>query len=193
MSLPEVESPEPGAHTPVFVDDSGRRRARVRIVVRVVVGMLGLYLALAVGSLVVPVSFPIAHLGNLGVLPRHRENATLGPQSKEAALPAALQPSGAGTGTPQVPTATTIGTSQPSGPGSTTPAGGIVPPGQTTTPSATTIPTSGSTTVTTAPSVDTTTTPPTTGRPTTSTLPHGPSTTGAHGPPSTTPGKGSKP
>lgn len=190
MSLPENGSAEPGTHTPVFVDDSGRRRARLRIVVRVVVGILGLYLALAVGSLVVPVSFPIAHLGNLGVLPRHRQNATLGPQSKEAALPAALQPNA---GNPQAPTATTVGTPPNSAPGSTTPGGGIVPPGQTTPSATTTIPTSQTTTVTTAPPVATTTTPRTTGRPTTSTLPHGPSTTGKHGPPSTTPGRGSNP
>jgi hypothetical protein len=188
MSLPKAAPPEPGIHTPVFVDDSGRRRARLRIVVRVVVGILGLYLVLATASLVAPVSFPIAHLGNLGVLPRHRQNATLGPRSKEAPLPPALRPTGGAPGNPQVPTATTIGTSQTSTPGSTTPAG-IVPPGQSTTPATrSTIPTSQTTT---APSSVTTTS--TKGRPTATTLPHGPSTTGPHGPPSTTPGKGSKP
>src|SRR4029079_7226772 len=122
------------ATTPVFVDDSGRRRARLRIVVRIVVGVLGLYVALAAVSLVAPVSFPIAHLGNLGVLPKHRENATLGPQSKEAALPAALRP-GAAPGNAQVPTGTTIGTSRTFARGTTTPSGGAVPPGQSTNPS----------------------------------------------------------
>jgi hypothetical protein len=192
MSSPAAAPPTSDTGTPIFVDDSGRRRARVRVVVRVVVGILGLYVALAAISLVAPVSFPIAHLGKLGVLPRHRQNATLGPQSKEAALPAALQPSEKGTGGTQVPTARTSATSTP---GRTTPSGVVVPPGQTTTPSgATTIPTSRTTTATTAPTTDTTaTTPPTTGPPSTTTLPHGSSTTGAHGPPSSTPGKGSKP
>ena len=185
MSAPEIASEKPGAHTPVFVDDSGRRRARLRIVVRVVVGMLVLYTALAAVSLVAPVSLPIAHLGDLGVLPRHRQRATLGPLSKEVPLPAALAPSRTGTGDRQTPTATTIGTSQTTTPSATTPAGVIVPPGQTSPSAATTIPTSRTTPVTTAPGVDTTTTPPTTGRSSTSTLPHGP--------PSTTPGKGSKP
>ena len=189
MSSPVVAPEASHSGTPVFVDDSGRRRARLRIVVRVVVAVLGLYVVLAAASLVAPVSFPIAHLGNLGVLPRHRQNATLGPQSKEAALPAALQPSGAAPGNAQLPTGTTIGTSQTFAPGTTTPSGGAVPPGQSTNPSTpSTNPSSRTTTVTTPTSVTTPTT-----QPASTTVPHGPPTTGTHGPPSTTPGNGSKP
>jgi hypothetical protein len=186
MSSPVIASSGPGTPAPVFVDDSGRRRARmrvvVRIVVRIVVGILGLYVALASVSLVAPVSFPVVHLGSLGVLPRHRQNSTLGPRSKEAPLPAALVQPGAAPGGSKVPT--TTGAS----PGASTPAGVIGPPAGSTTPSpATTIPTARTTTATATTVANTTTT---TTPSTTTTRPHGPPTTGTHGPPTSKPGKG---
>jgi len=191
MSSPAVEPSGPDPHTPVFVDDSGRRSARVRIVVRLIVAMLGLYVALAAFSLVAPVSFPIAHLGNLGLLPRHRQNATLGPRIKEAPLPAALAGTGNGSGTApggaDVPTGTTLPSSQPTTPGGSAHAGVTVPPALSST--ATTHPTATTTTATTPRSHTTTTV----GGSTTTTHPNGPPTTGPHGPPSKTPGKGSKP
>jgi hypothetical protein len=73
--------------TPVFVDESGRRHRRVVWVARGCVTLLGAYVALVVMGFTTSLSFPIAHLGGLGALPRHANHETLGPSSRALAAP----------------------------------------------------------------------------------------------------------
>jgi hypothetical protein len=184
MSFPTTDPLSPDAPTSIFVDESGRRRARARVVARVLVAGALIYVLVVIAGLTGSVSLPGVHLGELKRAEQNpaRSNA-LGPGSKVLSLPAALKPrrsklaaapiaaapggSGFARGTTSPP-----GGSGASAPGVTSTTPSTHPGATTTLPSPTTTP---------PPLVTTTTTRPH-GRPTTTTTPHGP--------PSTLPGKG---
>src|SRR4051794_6080365 len=90
---PQEAGSADSAKRPVFVDDTGRRLARVRVLVRAAIAVVGLYVVLVVVGLAGSVSLPALHLVDLGrpatpstVVPR------LGKGSGAAGLPAALGP-----------------------------------------------------------------------------------------------------
>jgi hypothetical protein len=181
MSLPTTNPLPPNAPTSVFVDESGRRRARTRVVARILVAGAFVYAFVVIAGLTGSVSLPGVHLGELKrAAPGHARSSTLGPGSKVISLPAVLKPrpskiAAARGATDQAGAGVAPGTTSPSGgaggsaPGATTPTPGTSPGATTTLPSPTT----------TVAAVTTTTRPH--GRPTT--------TTTAHGPPSTLPGQ----
>lgn len=181
MSLPTTGPLPPDAPTPVFVDESGRRRARTRVVARILVAGALVYVLVVIAGLTGSVSLPGVHLGELKrAAPGPARSSALGAGSKVISLPAALKPRRSKIAA--APIATAPGgagvapgvTSPPNGSGSGPGATGTTPktsPGATTTPSNPT---------TTTPLVTTTTKPH--GRPTATTTPHGP--------PSTKPGLG---
>jgi hypothetical protein len=184
MSLPTTDSLPPDAPTSVFVDASGRRRARARTVARMLVAAAGIYVLVVLAGLTGSVSLPGVHLGELHRVAGGRAHSSpLGPGSKVLALPKGLgaRPSAAD-GTPSATlTPGTFGAT----PGATSPVpgrsgSGVVPGTTSQTPGAGHRPTT-----TTRPASPTTTLPVTT-----TTKRHGPPTTTSHGPPSTTPGQG---
>jgi hypothetical protein len=86
------EDVDPGTRErPVFVDDSGRRRGRLRIVGRVLVVGLGLYVAVVAAALTGSLSLPVAHLGEVRP-PREVAHGTLGEDARVMPLPRALAP-----------------------------------------------------------------------------------------------------
>jgi hypothetical protein len=172
--------------TPVFVDDSGRRRERVRIAGRVVVVAFAMYGVLVAIALTGSLSLPVVHLGEVGGLPARVRQSALGRTSQRTPLPAALAPARA-------------------------PSGGLI--GRVVSPTLPgragagrhAFPVVSAATTTTASSVPAanhgksqkfvTTVPPTTApSPVTSTsTPHPPTTRQGHGPPTSVPGKGKGP
>jgi hypothetical protein len=177
MSLPTTDPLPPDAPTSVFVDESGRRRARTRFVARVLVAGALVYAFVVIAGLTGSVSLPGVHLGELKrAAPGHARASALGPGSKVISLPAALKPRRsniaaarhaaelAGSGAVSGTTSPSGGAAGPS-PGATTTTPGTSRGATTTLPSPTT---------TVAP-VTTTTRPH--GRPTTTTTPHGPPST----------------
>jgi hypothetical protein len=177
MSLPTTNPLPPDAPEPVFVDQSGRRHARTRIVARTIVAGAGIYVLVVIAGLTGSVSLPGAHLGVLRHPASGRANASrLGPGSKAVPLPSALRNKPKSTRA----VATSPGDSG-SAPGATSPLpGGTIgtDPAQ---------PSPGNGTTTTAGPASPTTTPPSV---TTTTKAHGPPTSTTHGPPSTKPGLG---
>jgi hypothetical protein len=188
MSFPTTGPLPPDAPTSVFVDESGRRRARTRIVARFLVAGAFIYVFVVIAGLTGSVSLPGVHLGELKrAAPGDARASALGPGSKVVSLPAALKPRGSKIAAP----AATLSGSPGVAPGATSPttagSGASVAgtgPTPTTQPGATTtLPT------TTLPGPATTSTPPAT----TTSRPRGRSTTTTttpHGPPSTLPGQG---
>jgi hypothetical protein len=163
----------------VFVDESGRRRARTRIVARSLVGAAGIYVLVVIAGLTSAVSLPGVHLGVLAHVAPGREHASrLGERSKVLSLPAALKGAPRAGGAP-APSDTPPGrstTPQANAPGGSN--GGAATTGST--------PSTNDATTTTKPSAATTTSLPVT----TTTTSHGPPTSTIHGPPSTKPGIG---
>jgi hypothetical protein len=183
MSLPTTGPLPPDAPTSVFVDESGRRRARTRVVARVLVGGALVYVLVVIAGLTGSVSLPGVHLGELRrAAPGHNRSSALGPGSKVVSLPAALRPRRSKVAAARITTAPPHSgvapgaTNGPDGSGSGPGATNTTP---NTSPVATTAPSNPTTT---QPLVTTTTKPH--GRPTTTTTPHG------GGPPSTKPGLG---
>ncbi|MDQ1461868.1 MAG: hypothetical protein QOI08_3352 [Actinomycetota bacterium] len=183
-SPPEKESPL-RADTPVFVDDSGRRLARARVVIRGGVVLVGAYVVLVVIGLTGSATLPALHLADLGRLPAPSASAArLGKGSKAVALPAALRPGGSAKGALRSASnasgrsRASHGTAVIGGSGS---AGGVPTPGSAAPPATT--PTLGNTPTTLPP--QTTATTATTVATTTTTRAHGPPTSRPHGPPST--------
>jgi hypothetical protein len=179
MSLPTTDSLPPDPSTSVFVDASGRRRARARTGARILVAGAGVYVLFVIAGLTGSVSLPGIHLGELHHAAGGRAQASpLGPGSKVFALPKGLGARRSAVhGTPPA-TVVTPGTSD-AAPSATSPAPGAAP--------GTTIKTPGAghrPTTTTRPST------PTTLPVTTTTKRRGPPTTTIHGPPSTKPGQG---
>src|SRR6476620_10335810 len=77
----------------VFLDESGRRRARSRVFARALVGGAGIYVLVVIAGLTSAVSLPGLHLGVLARAAPGREHAgPLGSRSKVLSLPAALKP-----------------------------------------------------------------------------------------------------
>jgi hypothetical protein len=154
----------------VFVDESGRRRARTRIVARFLVAGAFVYVFVVIAGLTGSVSLPGVHLGELKrAAPGHKRSSALGPGSKVVSLPAALKPRR---------------TEIAAAPIATAPGGAGVAPG------AASPTTAGSGATRPTPSTSrgaTTTLPPLV---TTTTKPHGPPTSTTHGPPATKPGLG---
>ena len=176
MSVPT--SPQ-SAPTSVFVDESGRRRARARVVARALVGAAGIYVLVVIAGLTSAVSLPGVHLGVLAQVEPGREHPSrLGRTSKVLSLPAALKGARRGVGA-QSPSDTAPGRS--TAPGANAPRG---PNGGTETTGGT--PKSNDATTTTKPSSATTTSLPVT----TTTKHRGQPTSTSHGPPSTKPGIG---
>ncbi|MDQ1511268.1 MAG: hypothetical protein QOG50_3112 [Actinomycetota bacterium] len=176
MSLPTTGPLPSEAPISVFVDESGRRRARLRILARTIVAAAGIYVLVVIAGLTGSVSLPGVHLGVLGHAAAGRAHASrLGRGSNAVPLPAALRPKGS--------TAKSTRARKPSqsAPGATSPASG---PSIGTAPAA---PSAGIPATTAGPKAPTTTTPLVT---TTTTKAHGPPTTTAHGPPLTKPGLG---
>jgi hypothetical protein len=93
------EAPGTGAK-PVFVDDSGRRRAWVHLAGRGAVVLLAIYVALVAIGLTGSLTFPVVNLGAVGRLPSPGEPTALGPDSHRTALPAAAAPARPGVGVP---------------------------------------------------------------------------------------------
>jgi hypothetical protein len=185
MSFPTTNEPPVDAPVPVFVDESGRRRARTRFLARTIVAGAGIYALVVIAGLTGSVSLPGVHLGELArVAPGRARSSPLGPASKVVSLPAALKPGPSTVGA--APSETTSGGSGgaqgTAGPQSG--AAGGATAGPTTTQGPTT--TSHRATTTTNPSPSTTTST----LPVTTTTKHGPRTSTSHGPPSTTPGQG---
>jgi hypothetical protein len=186
-----------GTDSPVFVDDSGRRLARARLIVRLCVCMVGAYGVLVAIGLAGSASWPALHLADLGRL-QTKSAATprLGKNSQVAALPVALQPKATPNGPANVSLNDAHGTpgvTAPSGapalsPGNSSSPGNAqtprrpVTPGSTTRP--TTTPTTQGATTTTSPAPPTTFTTPTTQPMTTTTRAHGSPVSVPHGPPS---------
>jgi hypothetical protein len=175
MSVPTNPPPAP-ARTSVFVDESGRRRARTRVFARALVGAAGIYVLVVIAGLTSAVSLPGVHLGVLARAAPGREHAgPLGSRSKVLSLPAALKPRpharAAGQLTPRAAPRTA----------GTAPGGAIR--GTDTTGSA---PGTDNAATTTRPSSPTSTTLPVT----TTTKHRGQPTSTSHGPPSTKPGVG---
>jgi hypothetical protein len=159
----------------VFVDESGRRRARTRVVARTLVGGAGVYVLVVIAGLTSAVSLPGVHLGVLARVAPGREHAgPLGSGSKVLSLPAALKPR---------PHARAAAPSK-----TTAPRSGAAPGGSngSTDPTGTTPGTNDGATTTTRPSSATSTTLAVT----TTTKHHGQPTSTSHGPPSTKPGVG---
>lgn len=183
MSFPTTNPLPPDASIAVFVDESGRRRARTRIVARALVAAAGVYVLIVFVGLTGSVDLPGVHLGELErSAPGRAQTSALGPGSKIVSLPGALKArSGAADA---APSATSPGNSGVA-PGAAGPsAGGSdgAAPGAGSTP--TTGPGNAPTTTTSAGS--TTTLPVTT-----TTRLHGPPTSTARGPSTTTkPGQG---
>lgn len=174
MSVPTNPPPAP-ASTSVFVDESGRRRARTRVFARALVGGAGIYVLVVIAGLTSAVSLPGVHLGVLARAAPGREHAgPLGSRSKVLSLPAALKPRpharAAGQLTPRT-APKSAGTAPVGASRSTDPAGSA--------------PSTGNPATTTRPSSPTTTLPITT-----TTKHHGQPTSTSHGPPSTKPGVG---
>ncbi|MDQ1481740.1 MAG: hypothetical protein QOI44_2601 [Actinomycetota bacterium] len=173
MSFPTTDPLPPDAPTSVFVDESGRRRARTRVVARVLVAGALVYAFVVIAGLTGSVSLPGVHLGELKrAAPGHARSSALGPGSKAISLPAELAPrrskiAAARRATEQAGAGVAPGTTSPSGgvggsaPGATTSTPGTSAGATTTLPSPTT----------TVAAVTTTTRPH--GRPTTTTTPHG--------------------
>jgi hypothetical protein len=175
MSLPTTGPLPSEAPISVFVDESGRRRARTRVVARIIVAAAGIYVLVVIAGLTGSVSLPGVHLGVLGHAATGRAQASrLGPGSKAVPLPAALRPKGSR------PKSTRALKPPHSAPGATSPASG---PSIGPAPAA---PSAGIPAPTAGPKAPTTTIPPIT----TTTRAHGPPTSTAHGPPSTKPGVG---
>jgi hypothetical protein len=178
MSVPTTSpqsSPAP-APTSVFVDESGRRRARTRVVARTLVGAAGIYVLVVLAGLTSAVSLPGVHLGVLAQVAPGREHASrLGERSKVLSLPAALK------GARRAAGARSPGDNAPGR--STAPGAHGSNAGTETTGST---PSSKRATTTTKPSSVTTTSLPVT----TTTRHHGQPTSTSHGPPSTKPGVG---
>jgi hypothetical protein len=188
---PEDTESRPSGRTdgPVFVDDSGRRHARVRILIRAGTGLVAVYVVLVVVGLAGSATLPVLHLTDLGRL--HVPSAAtprLGRGSKAVALPAALQPGGKANNRARVASANRSARARG---GNASNSGGTPTPGPgdgptSVTPGSTAQPTTTATTrpapATTAPPQTSTTAPTAT---TTTTLVHGPPTSTQHGPPST--------
>ena len=179
MSLPTTSPLPAPPPTSVFVDESGRRRARARVVARTIVGGAGIYVLIVIAGLTSSVSLPGAHLGLLSHVASGRAHSSrLGAGSKVISLPAALKRRHSTHGAR--PSGTTAARGGTTAPGATGPAaGGSNGTSQTT--SATT--SSGNRSTTSSPT-------PTSQPVTTTTKNHGPPTSTAHGPPSTKPGVG---
>jgi hypothetical protein len=176
MSLPTTDSLPPDAPTSVFVDASGRRRARTRTGARVLVAGAGIYVLVVVAGLTGSVSLPGVHLGELHRVTRGRTHSgPLGPGSKVLALPKGLGARrSSADGTPSATVVTPRASDAT--PRATSPAPGAAPGTTITTPGAGHRPT---------------TRPATTTLPVTSTTKRrGPPTSTVHGPPSTNPGQG---
>jgi hypothetical protein len=86
------EAPGTGA-TPVFVDDSGRRRAWLRVGGRAVVVLLAAYAAFVAIGLAGTLTLPVVNLGEVGRPSAKARAATLGAGARHAARPAARVPS----------------------------------------------------------------------------------------------------
>ena len=175
------EAPRTGAK-PVFVDDSGRRRAWLRVAGRVAVVLLAVYAALVAIGLTGALTFPVVHLGSGGRRPLHAPDRTaLGRSGHSTAPQAVSAPAHPGRGVPPAiqqlagtvsRRAVAVAASSPATP-----------------PSVTTVPAvqhGNSRTLTT-----TTAAPPTTVAPVSGNT-HGQQTR-RHGPPTSTPGKGKGP
>ena len=177
----------------VFVDDTGRRRARFRVVGRIILGLLGVYLAMVIAGLTGSLSLPAVRLGDLGRLPTGARRVTLGPSSRETRLPAAFSPpAGARDQGGNVGNVESSPADTPGRPGFGKPAGFATGPEPGPVTSAAP---NASPTATLAPSPSTTIarTPTTLDRSTT-TSPSPPTTRAhEHGPPSTMPAKSHKP
>lgn len=192
---------EPATGTrPVFVDDTGRRRTRLRLVGRVMVALLGLYAALVIVGLTGSVSFPGVHLAELGRVADKTHHVQLGRGSAQIKVPALAGAATANRSSATPDRKSTAGSSParnasssgPQAPGRT---GVIVP---VTLPVPATTPTGSPTTVAHGrPSRSATTTTTTAPTATTTSVPGPPTTTRTHGqgPPTTTsnPGKGTRP
>jgi hypothetical protein len=180
------ETPGTGAR-PVFVDDSGRRRAWLRVAGRAAVVLLAVYAALVAIGLTGNLSFPVVHLGAAGRPPVHLRRTALPDAGHRSASRAAPALSLSGRGVPpadeQLTGAPHDGTVQPravmvAAPGQTTPSSGAIVSVQ-----------SGvSQTITTT----TVAAPPTTVAPGSGNT-HGQLTRHGHGPPTSAPGKGKGP
>lgn len=181
------ETPGTGAR-PVFVDDSGRRRAWLRVAGRVAVVLLAVYAALVAIGLTGNLSFPVVHLGAAGRPPVHLRRTALPGVGPRSALRAAPAPSRPGRGVPaaadQLAGTPRDGTVEPR-------AVAVAAPGETTPSSVATVPavqsgTSQTLTTTTvaAPPTTVTSVPGNT---------HGQLTRQGHGPPTSGPGKGKGP
>jgi predicted lipid-binding transport protein (Tim44 family) len=176
MSLPTTSPLPSDAPTSVFVDESGRRRARTRILARTIVAGALLYVLIVIAGLTGSVSFPGVHLGVLGHVATGRAQASrLGPRSKAVPLPSELRPKASSA--KRTPAARPSTSATAPAPGAST----ATNPTQST-------PSTGNQTATTAgPASPTTTTTPLV---TTTTRAHGRPTSTTHGPPSTNPGVG---
>ncbi|MDQ1449134.1 MAG: hypothetical protein QOC79_2105 [Actinomycetota bacterium] len=172
MSLPTSDPLLRDEPASVFVDESGRRRARTRVVARILVAGALVYAFVVVAGLTGSVSLPGVHLGELKrAAPGHARSSALGPGSKAISLPAALTPrrskiAAARRATAQASAGVAPGTTSPSGGAGGSAPGATASPG--TSPGASTTLPSPTTTVA---AVTTTTRPH--GRPTTTTTPHG--------------------
>jgi hypothetical protein len=174
MSVPTIPPPAP-APTSVFVDESGRRRARTRVFARVLVGGAGIYVLVVIAGLTSAVSLPGVHLGVLARAPGREHAGPLGSASKVLSLPAALKSRPKARTAGRVTTRTALGSA-------TAPGGSNGSPETTgSTPIADNTPTT-----TTRPPTPTSTSLPVT----TTTKRHGQPTSTSHGPPSTKPGVG---
>jgi hypothetical protein len=185
MSLPTTSPLPTDAPESVFVDESGRRRARTRIVARTIVAGAGIYVLVVIAGLTGSVSLPGAHLGVLGGSASGRASASrLGPGSKAVPLPSALRRKHSTTTSTRAVATPPRGLGSAPGATSSLPGGAIGPthgqpsPGNPTTTTTRPTPTTTPTTTTTTPPV------------TTTTKVHGPPTSTVHGPPVTKPGLG---
>jgi hypothetical protein len=171
MSVP-TPRPRPAPRS-VFVDESGRRRARARVVMRTLVGCAAIYVLVVIAGLTSSVSLPGVHLGVLAQAPPGREQAgRLGARSKVLPLPAALEP--------RPLTAGARSTAETSPDGFAAPGAIVTRPSNGVTATTGTPSTNGRAT-TTRPALSTTTVPVTT----TTTRAHGRPTSTTHRPPST--------
>ena len=200
MTTPTPASGPPSENgIPVFVDDSGRRLARARVAIRLVMGMLGGYVVLVAIGLAGSASLPAVHLADLGRLPtRSAASARLGAGSQQVALPVALQHAGASNGAASTagknPLSSHDANSRPGqNPGGARSPSAVPAPGTSVTPGSTNGPSATPTTTPTTQAGPATTTPTTVTPSTTTTVPakgHGPPTSVPHGPP---PAHGHKP
>ena len=187
------------ASGPVFVDDTGRRRTRLRAVGRTLVVLAGLYVLLLVGGLTGSLSLPGAHLADVGRIATGAEKIALGAGSREVRIPALSSSSSVASKSSKrttiaSPAASLSGAahgvagrgSQPNtatgSPGLATPAVSIPGVSPTTAGPASSSPTTAGSTATSPTTV-----------PTTTTSVNLPTRTHGHGPPTSVPGKGHKP